>query len=64
MKHYQITLLVVKSNYGNDQAYIIDEEIASCISSLTGRKTLTHTDQNALVQLGFTFNQVLPPKNK
>ena len=39
-------------NYGNDQTYISDPNIAVAVERLTGRKTLTPSDGWALQQVG------------
>lgn len=45
--------------YGVIKNYIKDPELASAITALTGRKTLTEQDMKALETLGFTFEEVL-----
>lgn len=52
----------IKNVYGNECRYILDEKIANIISGLTGQKTLLIRHMDLLEDLGFTFTQVLPPK--
>jgi hypothetical protein len=47
-----------KEVYGNTLTYVADESIRNSIKKLTGRKTLTDYDIEALKELGF----VLVPK--
>ena len=48
-----------KSVYGNELMYIKDEVIAKQISVLTGRKTITIEQKQALEVLGFSLIKVL-----
>ena len=52
----------IKTVYGNNLMYIVDEEVRVAIQRLTGQRTLTEEAKQALQDLGFTFNQVLPPR--
>lgn len=51
-----------QGNYGQDYFYIIDTNIAQAVSRLTGRKTLTQSDFNALRSLGFELKEVIKPR--
>ena len=42
-----------KEVYGNTLTYVVDESIRNSIKKLTGRKTLTDYDIEALKELGF-----------
>ena len=46
------------TDYGITRCRILDETIAATIRQLTGRKTLTETDMDALKTLGFTLEWV------
>lgn len=48
--------------YGVVKFYVKEPEMAQAISKLTGRKTLTEQDMDALKALGFTFEEVLNEK--
>lgn len=49
-----MTIEVTKKEvYGNTLTYVVDESIRSSIKKLTGRKTLTDYDIEALKELGF-----------
>lgn len=50
-----------KEVYGLEKLYVADENTATIISNLTGRKTLSTSDIGALNLLGFTLKQVLKP---
>ena len=52
-----------KSVYGNELCYVANEKIARAISLITGRKALMSYDFEGLKLLGFTFKEVLKPKN-
>jgi hypothetical protein len=45
--------------YGNDTYYIVDGDIANCVRTLTGRKTITLKDLECLKELGIESNEVL-----
>lgn len=45
--------------YGVIKNYVKDPELATAITTLTGRKTLTDQDMKALETLGFKFEEVL-----
>jgi hypothetical protein len=49
----------VKSVYGNEYMYIKDEVLAKQIKVLTGRKTVTTEQLQALEVLGFKLIKVL-----
>ncbi len=51
-----------RSVYGNFQAYLIECPEANAIRALTGRKTLTQSDIDALTALGFELILVNDPK--
>tara|TARA_B100001093_G_C26569401_1_gene902290 strand:+ start:709 stop:891 length:183 start_codon:yes stop_codon:yes gene_type:complete len=44
-----------KEVYGNTLTYVADESIRNSIRKLTGRKTLTDYDIEALKELGFVL---------
>ena len=44
-----------KQVYGNTLTYVTDESIRNSIKKLTGRKTLTDYDIEALKELGFVL---------
>jgi hypothetical protein len=44
-----------KEVYGNTLTYVADESIRNSIKKLTGRKTLTSYDIEALKELGFVL---------
>jgi hypothetical protein len=44
-----------KEVYGNTLTYVADESIRNSIKKLTGRKTLTDYDVEALKELGFVL---------
>ena len=48
-----------KSVYGNELMYITDEVIAKQVMILTGRKTITIEQKQALEVLGFSLIKVL-----
>lgn len=48
--------------YGVVKFYVKETEVAQAISTLTGRKTITEQDMEALKSLGFTFEEVLNEK--
>ena len=52
----------VKNVYGNDLMYVADPKLAENLTTLTGKKTLDWSAMQALVALGFLFEQVLSPK--
>lgn len=53
----------VKSVYGIECMYIKDQETAHNFRQLTERKTISHSDMNAVAKLfAVEFIQVLPPK--
>jgi hypothetical protein len=44
-----------KEVYGNTLTYVKKESVRNSIKKLTGRKTLTHYDIEALKELGFAL---------
>jgi hypothetical protein len=44
-----------KEVYGSLLTYVVDTEVQRTIQKLTGRKTLTSSDIQALIKLGFTL---------
>lgn len=44
-----------KDVYGNTLTYVADAAVQRSIQKLTGRKSLTDSDIQALKKLGFTF---------
>jgi hypothetical protein len=48
--------------YGTPRRYILNPDIAALVYQLTQRKTLFHSDMNALSGLGLSFVEVLPPQ--
>ena len=44
-----------KDVYGNTLTYVADAAVQRSIQKLTGRKSLTDGDTQALKELGFTF---------
>ncbi len=44
-----------KEVYGNTLTYVQKESVRNSIKKLTGRKTLTHYDIEALKELGFVL---------
>lgn len=58
-----------RSVYGVSQVYLDSThaptaEIAAFVIGLTGRKTLTETDFQCLLGLGFMLTQVIDPKTR
>ena len=56
----QITLYR-KSHYGNTFYYVLDSVKASYIQALTGRKTVSESDMQALKALGFKLRLLEDP---
>lgn len=51
-----MTIEVTQKNvYGNTLTYVADAAVQRSIQKLTGRKSLTDSDIQALKELGFTF---------
>jgi len=48
--------------YGVVKFYVKEPELAQAITVLTGRKTITEQDMQALTALGFTFEEVFKDK--
>lgn len=51
----------IKTVYGKPTMYIVEQDIAKAIGTLTGRKILIKEHKEALEQLGFAFEQVIAP---
>lgn len=47
--------VIQKDVYGNTLTYVADAAVQRSIQKLTGRKSLTDGDIQALKELGFTF---------
>ena len=47
--------VIRKQVWGNDLTYVKDESVRNSIRKLTGRKTLTVSDIEALKELGFVL---------
>jgi|TARA_R100001463_G_scaffold29578_1_gene67220 hypothetical protein len=47
--------VIQKEVYGNTLTYVADESVRNSIKKLTGRKTLTDYDIEALKELGFVL---------
>ncbi len=52
----------VKNVYGKSLIYIADKETARIFKVLTGQETLSLRHWHAFEQLGFSFNEVLAPR--
>lgn len=52
-----------RSVYGVEHMYIADAYVAALVRALTGTKTLLDAHKKALEGMGYTFAEVLPPKN-
>lgn len=52
----------VKNVWGKDLRYIIDPQIRSALTTLTGTGTLCDYQLKPLESLGFTFKEVLQPR--
>lgn len=52
-----------KEVYGNTLTYVADAAVRRSIQTLTGRKSLTDRDIQALKELGFTFRLKQPTIN-
>lgn len=51
-----MTIEVIRKDvYGNTLTYVADAAVQRSIQKLTGRKSLTDSDLQALKELGFTF---------
>lgn len=49
-----------KNVYGIEKMYVKDEEVAGCITALTGKKTIEARDmKNLTVLFGITWEEVL-----
>ena len=51
--------LEVRSNYGNEAIYVVSSH-SSAIRALTGKKTISRQDIEALTALGHTFAYSIP----
>lgn len=51
-----------KDVYGNDLIYLVDSTASRCIHQLTGKKTLSQKDMNALSGLGINQVEVIAPR--
>lgn len=51
----KVILVERKQVYGNTLTYVKDESVRNSIKKLTGRKTLTNYDIEALNELGFVL---------
>lgn len=49
-------------NYGRDDRYVADKEIAKAFMLITGKKTLSDEVINGFKMLGAEFKEVLPPQ--
>jgi len=52
---YMTIEVTQKDVYGNTLTYVTDESVRNSIKKLTGRKTLTNYDIEALKELGFVL---------
>ena len=52
----------MKDVYGRPTKYVKDKAMAKTIASLTGRKTLSLTDERSLGELGFKLVEVKRPE--
>lgn len=50
-----------KDVYGRPTKYVKDKTIAKVISDMTGRKTISLTDERSLKALGFQLKEVTRP---
>jgi hypothetical protein len=53
-----------KNVYGVEKTYIKDQTMAVAIQTLTGKITIDARDMKVLEYLGFTFQEVLAPKEQ
>lgn len=51
-----------KNNYGCNALYVVESDKASAIAVLTGKKTISESDIEALKTFGIYFVEVLPPR--
>lgn len=49
-------------NYGRDDRYVADKEIAKAFMLITGKKTLSDEVVQGFKMLGAEFKEVVPPK--
>lgn len=52
--------VIFKPSYGNLTCYVADVSLKRVITKLTGHKSLTESDREALKELGFTFRVIQP----
>lgn len=52
----------VKNVYGKELIYLVDEQQANIVRTLTGQKTVSDNHLHALVALGCSIEEVMPPK--
>lgn len=52
-----------KNVYGAEKFYIKDARMRKAITTLTGRMTINGPDMSALKWLGFSFIEVLAPRD-
>lgn len=60
MDNIQIINVDIREHYGQRHVYIVSEH-KEYITALTGRKTITQTDIDALKGLGFKFETYTSP---
>lgn len=51
-------------NYGRDDRYIADKEVAKAFQLITGKKTLSDEVMRGFQMLGAEFNEVVPPQDR
>ena len=51
-------------NYGRDDRYIADKEVAKAFLLITGKKTISDDVIRGFQMLGAEFKEVLPPQEK
>ena len=50
----------IRPAFGTDHEYIVDKDIAASVQQLTGKKTVSFSDLEALKALGHTINNCSP----
>lgn len=60
MKTQKIIKYYSASKYGVINNYIADKELAKTISKITRQITIGHRQMQGLIELGYTFKEVLP----
>jgi len=53
----------IKSRYGVDHYYVVDDKQSEAIQTLTKKKTVDRWDFRALETLGFSIELVMDPSN-